>query len=211
MTRNRMSSRGRRPVLSLALASACACAAVALVPREAQAANYGRFDLGVDGDFTALMHPNAKDANLSTLGTGFKVRFGDHFGYRNGWVLTPEVGFAYDRIFPSSGSGNGNVINVGGAENMERVFAGLRVGFGRFVMPTLYGHVGYGFQSISLPGGQLGSAVGTNGVTMDVGVAVEFRVARHLSFGPHVEYVDMVQSVGTPQWLAIGGHLDFLF
>jgi hypothetical protein len=211
MIRNRMSSRGRRPVLSLALASACACAAVALVPREAQAANYGRFDLGVDGDVTALMHPNPSNSNLSTLGTGFKLRFGDHFGYRNGWDLTPEVGFAYDRLFPGSGNNSlGNTVDVGGGQNMERIFAGLRVGFGRFVVPTLYGHIGYGFQEIGTATGGVGTVPGSNGVTLDTGVAVEFRVARHLSFGPHAEYVYM-NSTGTPQWLAFGGHLDFLF
>lgn len=205
MTRNRKPSRGRRPVLSLALAAASACAAVALVPREAQAANYGKFDLGVDGDLTALMHPSSyqTNENLSTLGTGFKVRFGDHFGYRNGLVLTPEVGYAFDHVFPAD--------NGVAAWNMNRVFGGLRVGFGRFVMPTAYAHVGYGFESVSISGlNGAASVPGTNGLTMDVGVAVEFRIAKHLMFGPHAEFVYMdVQ--GTPQWLAFGGHIDFLF
>jgi len=207
MTRNRMLSRGRRPVLSLALASACACAAVALVPREAHAAGPGRFDLGVDGDLTALMHPNPSNNNLSTFGTGFKLRFGDHLGFRSGLVVTPEVGFAYDRLFPSNG--NGNVVDIGGAENMERLFGGVRVGFGRFVVPTGYAHIGYGFQEISTPTGA-GVVAGTNGLTMDVGIAVEFRIAKHLSFGPHAEFVYM-DVAGTPQWLAFGGHLDLLF
>jgi opacity protein-like surface antigen len=205
MSRNRMSARGRRPVLSLALAAASACAAVALVPREAQAANYGRFDLGLDGDATALMHPDASSNNLSTLGTGFKVRFGDHFGYRNGLVLTPEVGYAFDHVFPAGNNG----LDV--AENMNRIFAGLRVGFGRFVMPTVYAHAGYGFQSVSVSGlNNAGTVPGSNGLTLDVGVAVEFRLATHLMIGPHAEYVYM-DTTGTPQWLAFGGHIDFLF
>jgi hypothetical protein len=202
-----MSSRGRRPVLSLALASACACAAVALVPREAQAAGPGRFDLGVDGDLTALMHPNASQNNLSTLGTGFKLRFGDRIGLRYGWVITPEVGFAYDRLFPATGSNS--VVDVSGAQNMERVFGGVRVGFGRYVIPTFYTHIGYGFQEVTTING-IGTVPNSNGATFDAGVAVEFRLARHLSLGPHVEYVYM-DVPGTPQWLAFGGHLDFLF
>ena len=204
MTRT-CTSRGRRPVLSLALASACACAAVALVPREAQAANYGRFDLGIDGDLTAVVHQNAPTGLApNTLGSGFKLRFGDNFRYRNGVDLTPEVGFAYDRLFPGSDTNE-----IGTGQNMERVFGGVRLGFGRWVIPTAYAHLGYGFQEIATPAGSA-IAAGTNGLTLDVGAAVEFRIARHLSFGPHAEYVYM-NVAGTPQWLAFGAHLDLLF
>jgi hypothetical protein len=50
----------------------------------------------------------------------------------------------------------------------------------------------------------------SNGLALDTGVAVEFRIARHLSIGPHVEftYMDVPTS---PQWLTFGGHLDFIF
>ena len=142
----------RRPVLNVALAAGCACAAVMFAPKEARAdgyyyyggrpassgSSYGHFDLGIDGDATALLAPSPDKNNLSTLGSGVKLRLGDHFRFRGGLNLTPEVGYAFDHIFSE---------NSGTPENMNRFFAGLRIGFGRYVVPTLYGHIGYGFRS----------------------------------------------------------------
>lgn len=189
-------------LLSVALASACACAAVSLVPREAHASG---FDLGIDGDANALLAPSPNKNNLSTMGGGFKLRFGDHLRFRGGLHLTPEVGYAFDHIFP------GNDPN-GQPENMNRFFAGLRLGVGNRVVPTVYAHIGYGFRSISdnnTVGNNAGIA-GDNGLAVDTGIAVEFRLARHLSFGPHVEFV-YIDVPDAPQWLTFGAHLDFLF
>jgi hypothetical protein len=197
----RTSSSSRHPFLSVTVASASLCAAFALFPTEAHAGNPGRFDLGLDGDATALMAPSPARNNLSTLGSGFKLRFGDHFRLRNGVNLTPEVGYAFDHIFAAD-SGNH-------PENMNRIFAGLRLGFGNRVVPTVYAHVGYGFRSVEDNQGNSGIA-GDNGLTLDTGVAVEFHLARHLSIGPHAEFV-YVDVPNSPQWLAFGGHLDILF
>jgi hypothetical protein len=202
MFRSRSSS--SRRVLSVALASACACAAVMLAPREAHASG---FDLGIDGDANALLSPSPNNNNLSTMGGGFKLRFGDHLRFRGGIHLTPEVGYAFDHVFP------GNVANDpnGVPENMNRFFAGVRLGVGRRVVPTVYAHIGYGFRSVSNsgPGNNAGIA-GDNGLALDTGIAVEFRLARHVSIGPHVEfvYIDVPQA---PEWLTFGGHLDILF
>jgi hypothetical protein len=203
-----MSCSVRRHVLSVALASACACAAVLLVPRQAQAYD-GSFDLGVDGDATALLAPSPTNNNLSNWGGGFKVRFGDHFKLRNGLFLTPEVGYAFDHVFAATNNGQ-----TGEAENMNRIFAGLRLGVGHNVIPTIYAHVGYGFRSVSennTVATNAGIIPGSNGLTVDTGVAVEFRVARHLFIGPHAEWVFIDTSVAAPQWLAFGGHIDFVF
>jgi hypothetical protein len=202
MARSRISCSSR--VLSVAVASACACAAFALFPKEACAANQ-QFDLGIDGDATALLGSNATKDNLSTLGGGFKIRFGDQLKLRYGIKLTPEVGYAFDHLFASNpGAG------FSGPENMNRIFAGARLGVGRWVVPTIYAHVGYGFRSVSDNGTVAGDA-GSNGFTFDTGVAVEFHIARHLSIGPHVEYVLVDSTPTPPQWITFGGHIDFLF
>jgi Outer membrane protein beta-barrel domain len=210
MARSRISCRGR--ILSVAVASACACAAFALSPKEAHAAS--QFDLGIDGDATALMSSNREAANLSTLGSGLKIRFGDRIGLRYGLHLTPEVGYAFDHVFAE----NGNLANgAPGAENMNRLFAGVRLGFGKWVIPTIYAHVGYGFRSVSTDGtvaGNAASVPGTNGPTFDTGIAVDFKLAKHLMIGPHAEYVFVDAApagLSNPQWLAFGGHIDILF
>ncbi len=204
----RSRSTTRRSVLSIALASGCACAAVVLAPSEARADNRGSFDLGIDGDANALLSPSAGANNLSTLGGGFKVRFGDHFRLRNGLYLTPEVGYAFDHVFPASTTQYGA---VGEAENMNRVFAGLRVGFGRNIVPTLYAHIGYGFRSVSTSGLENAMTIaGSNGLALDTGVAVEFRISRHFWLGPHVEYT-YIDVANPPEWLTFGGHVDFVF
>jgi hypothetical protein len=200
MFRSRPSS--SRPLLSVALASACAALAVSFVPREAHASG---FDLGIDGDANALLAPSPNKNNLSTLGGGLKLRFGDRLRLRGGVILTPEVGHAFDHVFP------GNDPN-GVPENMNRFFAGLRFGVGRNVVPTIYAHIGYGFRSVSTNGtvGNNAGIDGDNGLAVDTGIAVEFRLARRHLFGPHAEfvYIDVPQA---PQWLSFGAHLDFLF
>jgi len=204
MIRSRMSSSRRHPIFSAALASACACAAFVAAPRAAHAANTGKFDLGIDGDATALLAPSPVQNNLSTMGSGFKIRFADHFRTRNAVNLAPEVGYAFDHVFAA---------NSGVPENMNRIFAGLRLGFGVNVVPTLYAHVGYGFRSVSATtpaGTTTAGIVGDSGLAVDTGVAVEFRVAEHLSLGPHAEFV-YIDVPNAPQWLAFGGHLDFIF
>lgn len=199
----------RRPALTAALASACACAAVVLAPREAHAGpNVGKFDLGIDGDANALLSPSPNQNNLSTMGPGVKLRFGDHFRLRYALNLTPEVGWAYDHVFSGS---EANKVN-GVPENMNRFFAGVRLGFGTYVVPTLYAHIGYGFRSISTSGiTNAGIIPASNGLAVDTGIAVEFRVAKHLSLGPHVEFVYIDTPQAPPQWLTFGGHLDFIF
>jgi hypothetical protein len=217
MARSRMSSSSRRPVLSVALASACACAAVALYPSEARAAHNGQFDLGIDGEAPVLLAPNPTQNNLSVVGGGFKIRFGDQFKLRGGIRLTPEVGYSFDRIFTGGAetpvAGEPGVIATD-SWNMNRFFAGARLGFGRWIVPTVYAHAGYAFRSISGAGNTNAEIFGENGFTFDTGVALDFHIARHLSFGPHAEYVFVSNSDGaqsSPQWLAFGAHIDILF
>src|SRR5580658_2966633 len=200
MTRSHLSCSARRPVLSVALLSAFACAAFALFPKEAHASG---FDLGIDGNANALLAPDPGPNNLSTMGTGFKLRFGDQFRLRYGIKLTPEVGWAFDHVFPA---------NAGYPENLNRIFGGVRLGFGHWVVPTVYAHLGVGFRTDSVAPGV--ASVSDQGVSLDTGVAVDFHITRHLTIGPHAEYVfidaPVLGSAG-PQWIAFGGQLDVLF
>jgi hypothetical protein len=181
--------------------SSLTCAVVMLSPREARAA--GHFDLGIDGDATAIVAPASTDTNLNNSGAGFKLRFGDQFRLRYGLRLTPEVGYAFDHLFPAGSDG---------AEpwNMNRIFAGVRLGFGRWVVPTIYAHLGVGFRSIGGPA-QADLAQNTTGFTFDTGVAVDFYLTRHFAIGPHAEFVDMATTPVAPQWLAFGAHADIVF
>jgi hypothetical protein len=203
MIRSCLTRSNRRPILSVALATGCACAALAAAPREARA-DSGHFDLGIDGDATALLAPSPPQNNLSTLGSGLKIRFADHFRLREGLNLAPEVGYAFDHVFSAS---------EGAPENMNRFFVGLRIGFGKWVIPTLYAHIGYGFRSVSDNGTVLQNASviqNSNGLALDTGVAVDFRISRHFYLGPHAEFV-YIDVPNAPQWLAFGGHVDFVF
>jgi hypothetical protein len=168
-----------------------------LCPREALA---GRFDLGIDGEGTAIVAPASSDTYLNNGGAGFKLRFGDQFRLRYGIRLTPEVGYAFDHLFPA------------GAENpwnMNRIFAGVRLGFGRWVVPTVYAHLGAGFRSVGGP--QPFLPENTTGFTFDTGVAVDFYLTHHFAIGPHAEFVDMATTPVAPQWLAFGVHADIVF
>ncbi len=201
MARSRIAYAGH-PALSVALASSLACAAAMLCPREAHAA--GRFDLGIDGDATAIVSPASSDTNLNNYGAGFKLRFGDQFRLRYGLRLTPEVGWAFDHLFPAGSSD-------AAPWNMNRVFAGARLGFGRFVVPTLYAHAGIGFRTLGT--GPTMGALGQNttGIAFDAGVAVDFYLTRHFAIGPHFEVVDIDTQPSNPQWLAFGAHADIVF
>ncbi len=202
-------SKTGRSLLSVAVAGGAACAALLFAPKDARADNRGSFDIGIDGDANALLSPSPSANNLSTLGGGFKLRFGDHFRLRNGLYLTPEVGYAFDHVFTTSTT----QFEAANPEpwNMNRFFAGLRVGFGRDIIPTLYAHVGYGFRSVSgAENTNAGTVPSSNGVALDTGVAVEFRINRHLFIGPHVEFT-YIASTDAPEWMTFGGHVDFVF
>jgi hypothetical protein len=188
------------PALSVALVSSLACAAVMLSPREAHAA--GHFDLGIDGDATNIVSPASTDTNLADYGAGFKLRFGDQFRLRYGIRLTPEVGWAFDHLFPAGAAADQ-------PWNMNRVFAGARLGFGRWIVPTLYAHAGVGFRTVGGPASYL--VQNATGVTFDAGVAVDFYLTRHFAIGPHFEFVSIDATNQPPQWLAYGAHADIIF
>jgi hypothetical protein len=159
-----------------------------------------RFDLAFDGEGAVpLMDHRFQDGNDLSGGGGFKVRFGDEIRFPR-LRFTPEVGYGYDHLFATDNAGDAF------DWNMHRVFAGARVGFGRLVVPTFYGHVGYGWRDTADP-----TIAQTSGVAYDVGFALDFHVVRHFGFGGHVEYAGIDAQPYTPQWLALGLHADIAF
>lgn len=169
------------------------------------------FQLGFDLEGVAPLNPPQAPANApggpngqSAIGggTGFKIRAGEQLRFP-GLRFTPEVGYAYDYLWSAD--------NLGDSYNwsMNRLFAGARLGFGRIIVPVIYAHLGYGWRQVS--SGWNDTLANDGGVAFDVGGAIDFRLAPHFAFGAHLEYAQIVLSTDTPQWLAVGGHVDLIF
>ncbi len=132
-------------------------------------------------------------------GGGFKLRVGDQIRFPR-LRFTPEVGYGFDHLFATDDA------TYSYAWDMHRLFAGARVGFGRFIVPTFYAHVGYGWRDTADP-----TVASASGVAFDAGFALDFHVIPHLGFGGHVEYAAIDAEPYTPQWLALGLHADIAF
>jgi hypothetical protein len=137
--------------------------------------------------------------NSPSGGGGFKVRLGEQIRFP-GLRFTPEVGYAFDHLWDEDDVGNQY------GWDMNRFFAGARLGFGRIIVPTVYAHIGYGWRQTSatyVTGGD-------GGLAYDVGGAIDIHVIPHFNFGAHVEYA-AIDIPYQPQWVALGLHADFLF
>jgi hypothetical protein len=157
-------------------------------------------DLAFDGEGAVpLMDRRFQSGNDLTGGGGFKFRVGDQIHFPR-LRITPEVGYGFDHLFATDNQ------TFSYAWDMHRVFAGVRIGFGRVVVPTFYAHVGYGWRDTSDP-----TVAAASGVAFDTGFALDFHVVRHFGFGGHVEYAAIDAEPYTPQWLAIGLHADVAF
>jgi hypothetical protein len=157
-------------------------------------------DLAFDGEGALpLMERRFQSGNDLTGGGGFKVRLGDQIRFPH-VRFTPEIGYGYDHLFATDNE------TFSYAWDMHRVFAGARVGFGRFVVPTFYGHVGYGWRDTADP-----TVAQASGIAFDAGFALDFHLVPHLGFGGHVEYAAIDAEPYTPRWLALGLHADIAF
>jgi hypothetical protein len=140
-------------------------------------------------------------------GGGFKLRIGAEI--RRPWLrIIPEGGFGYTHLFVDDQGFNGGSGNEGW--NMERIFGGVRIGFGEVVVPILYAHIGYGWR---LGADDVGSnpIANSGGLTADGGVGLDFHLIRHFGFGFHLEYDTVQTNVAVPDWVAFGAHLDVRF
>jgi len=143
--------------------------------------------------------PRSFTGNDVRGGGGFKLRIGDQIRWPRLW-MTPEGGYAYNHLFATDDVGHANAWDV------HRLFGGLRVGFGRFVVPGFYAHVGYGWRDTGDPAVRRAS-----GLAFDAGGFIDFHLIPQLGFGPHVEYVMVDAQPFTPHWVAIGAHADIHF
>jgi hypothetical protein len=186
-----------RASIHLTLAAAGALFACSLATRSAEAAP----SIGVDLEGDVPLHVPTRDADSLQWGSGFKVRFGDQIHVPL-LRITPEIGYAFDRLF-----GEGTGAYQGYGWNMHRMFAGVRLGVGAIVVPTAYAHIGYGWRTTDDP-----SVPEGDGASFDAGLALDLHLIPHLGFGAHAEYATIVTGGGTtPQWLALGLHLDVEF
>jgi hypothetical protein len=160
------------------------------------------FNLGFDVEGAADFTPPNVNSNSVEGGSGFKLRFGAQF-HRRFLRIIPEGGFSYTHLFVTDEAGE----SVGW--NMERAFAGVRIGFGEVVVPLVYGHLGYGWRGTS--GGVLDPIPTASGLTADAGFALDFHVIRHFGFGFHIEYVAVEATPFVPDWIALGLHGDVVF
>ena len=160
------------------------------------------FQLGVDVEGVVPLNPPSVNGGPAAIGggAGFKVRAGEELRFP-GVRFTPEVGYAYDHLWAADNFDNSY------DWSMNRLFAGARLGFGRSIVPTLYAHIGYGWRQTDAA-----YVTGQNGgLAFDVGAALDFRLTPHFVLGAHLEYSQIALSTDTPQWIALGGHMNLLF
>jgi hypothetical protein len=179
-----------------------ALAAIALLgwAREARA------DVALAGDFDIGL-PVAQTPAQSFLstGAGFDFRLGYRFRipYQPLFV-TPEIAAGYTDL----------------SAHLVRVRPGVRVGFGRLIVPYAYGHMGYGWTSYDPLGSRdaLGNApfVSAGGLSLDVGAGVDITILRRLTVGGHIGYnVTRVGQVDPrlldwrAQWMSFGLNATF--
>jgi hypothetical protein len=144
--------------------------------------------------------PQFLDGNNLQGGGGIKLRVGEAIRLQRGVRFTPEVGYAFDHLFASDDIGNSY------SWDMNRVFAGARIAFGRFLVPVLYAHVGYGWRTTGDP-----TVQAANGIAFDVGGAIDLRLIPQFSIGAHIEYATIDAQPYTPEWVALGVHADLAF
>jgi hypothetical protein len=144
--------------------------------------------------------PQFLDGYTLSGGGGFKLRAGEQIRLQGGMRITPELGYGYEHLFASDD--NGDQVDW----ELSRVFAGARLSFGRFVVPVVYAHIGYGWQDTGDPNSQA-----AGGISYDVGGAIDLRVIPHFDFGAHIEYAAIEAQPYSFQWLALGVHGAVIF
>lgn len=160
-------------------------------------------NLGLDVEGAGDVTP--PNNNNVSGGGGIKLRVGAEI--RRPYLrIIPEGGFGYTHLFVTDQAGD----NIGW--NMERLFGGVRIGFGEVIVPVVYGHVGWGWRaSGTAPGTSYTPYASAAGFTADGGVALDFHLVRHFGFGFHLEYVTVQAAPAVPDWVALGAHLDARF
>lgn len=158
-------------------------------------------EFGVDVEGAVPLNvPQFLDRNNLEGGGGFKLRVGEEVRLRGGMRLTPEVGYGYEHLFARDDIGDAY------SWDMHRFFGGVRLAFGRFLVPVVYAHVGYGWRSTGDP-----TVPEAGGLAFDVGGALDLRVVPRFVIGAHIEYQAIDAEPYAPEWLALGLHMNLLF
>jgi hypothetical protein len=174
--------------------------ALLAAPRRARA------EIAIAGDFDVDLPVGQSMAQtyLAT-GAGFDVRLGYRFRIPyQPLSITPEVAGGYTDL----------------SAHIIRVRPGVRVAYGRFVMPYAFVHLGYGWASFDPLGTSDMRAVpfvNTGGFAFDTGAGVDFAVLRRLHVGAHLGYnildlgaVDTRTLPFKAKWINLGLNATFL-
>jgi hypothetical protein len=157
-------------------------------------------DLGLDLEGAAPLNvPQSSSGNNVQGGGGIKLRIGEQIRFPGGVRLIPEVGWGAVHLFATDDLGNSY------SWDLQRIFAGVRLGFGRVFVPAIYAHVGYGWRNTGDP-----SVASESGGSFDIGGALDLHLLPHVVFGGHIEYANINAQPDQPEWLALGVHLDLL-
>jgi hypothetical protein len=157
----------------------------------------GSLNLAADVEGAAVVEsPHTPSGNSLGAGTGFKGRVGEQFHVPL-VRFTPEVGYGYSRFFAASTSGTTYDWDA------HRIIGGVRVGLGEIIVPTIYGHAGYGWRATGDP-----SVPNAGGATFDAGLALDLHLLPIIGFGAHAEYTYLDARPYVPQWLAFGLHMS---
>ena len=160
-------------------------------------------ELGADLEGAVPLHvPNVAGNDLRG-GGGFKLRVGETLRFGD-LRFTPEIGYAYTHLFASEDSGYDSPTYDW---NLHRAFAGARLGFGRFIVPVVYGHDGYGWRAVP----DATFVQDSSGFAWDAGVALDLHLIPHFGFGAHAEVAGIDAQPYTPEWLALGVHAELVF
>ncbi len=127
-------------------------------------------------------------------GGGFKLRVGETFRFAD-LRVTPEIGYGFTHLFANDDAGDPAY-----DWNLHRAFAGVRFGFGRFVVPVVYGHVGYGWRATNDP-----IIPQASGFAYDAGVALDLHLLPHFGFGAHAEVAGHRRAAVHPAVARAGG------
>lgn len=193
--------------IAVPLVGVAACVAAVLVSAKARAdvVVYEReeyeprqsLNLGFDAEgVIPTSTPRFISGNNLSGGSGFKLRIGDQIRFPRMRII-PEGGYAFDHLFAT------DTLGTSYAWDMNRFFGGIRLTFGRVVAPGFYAHLGYGWRNTGDP-----TVPQNGGLAFDAGFTLDIHVIRHLGLGAHAEYTSIDAQPYTPQWLALGLHVD---
>jgi hypothetical protein len=154
-----------------------------------------RADVQLGAAFDIGVPVNIGKGNILDLstGAGFDVLLGYRF----------RIPYQHIAIIPELSAGYTDL-----STHLVRVRPGLRVGFGRFLVPYIFGHVGWGWATFEDPRATALSSrtdgiqrLGGQGPVYDAGLGLDVTVMRRLTLGAHAGY--NVATVSTPRELGV--------